>query len=196
MSVDDAKRALAARATQARQAAHAAGAEAAPGAVRDHLLACLAGGIGVRPGVAVAGYWPVGDELDTRPLMAALDATGYVCALPVVTECDPALVFRRWRRDDALAAGRYGIMQPHAGAARITPDVVLTPLLAFDATGYRLGYGAGYYDRTLRRLRMEGNVTAIGICYAAQAVDDVPHDGGDERLDWIVTEDGAAPTGA
>ncbi|MHA1108669.1 MAG: 5-formyltetrahydrofolate cyclo-ligase, partial [Alphaproteobacteria bacterium] len=153
--MNDAKRALAARARLARQAAHAAGAEGAAGAVRDHLLACLAGGLagglGVAPGGAVAGYWPVGDELDTRPLMAALHDAGYVCALPVVTETNPVLVFRRWRRDDALAAGRYGIMEPHAGAATIDPDIVITPLLAFDEAGYRLGYGAGYYDRTLRR---------------------------------------------
>jgi len=194
VTIDDAKRALAVRARETRRAAYAAQGEAAARAVRDHVMAWLQGGIGARQGVVVAGYWPKGDELDTGPLLEALDAAGYVCALPVVTGADTALAFRRWRRGDTLAAGRFGIMEPGAEAEAVTPGIVIAPLLAFDAAGYRLGYGAGYYDCTLRALRQSGAVTVAGVGFAAQAVEAVPHDGADERLDWIITEDGAVRT--
>lgn len=197
MTTDDAKRALAARARKTRRAAHAAQGVASALAVRDHVMAWLQGGActGAGRGAVVAGYWPKGDELDTGPLLEALDAAGYVCALPAVTGTDAVLAFRRWRRGDMLAAGRFGIMEPGAEAETVTPAVVIAPLLAFDAAGYRLGYGAGYYDRTLRALRDDGTVTAVGIGFAAQAVAAVPHDGADERLDWTITEDGAVRTG-
>ena len=190
MSTLDAKRRLGVRARAKRRAAHAEQ-DAAAAAVQRHFLDCLEQNIGLPAGAVVAGYWTTGDELDVRPLLGALDDAGYRCALPVVVAPDAVLVFRRWRTGDVLTAGRFGIMEPGADAEAVTPDLVIVPLLAFDRAGYRLGYGAGYYDRTLGALRGAGPVVAVGVGFAAQGVDAVPHDAADARLDWVVTETGA-----
>lgn len=89
-----------------------------------------------------------------------------------------------------LVTHSYGMAEPHPQAEAVTPSVLLVPLLAFDRTGYRLGYGGGFYDRTLEALRMVGPITAIGIAYAGQMVDAVPHDDLDQRLDAVLTEAG------
>jgi 5-formyltetrahydrofolate cyclo-ligase len=174
-----------------RLAAHLESADEAALAVASHFTAALGGEFGVSPGAAVAGYWPIGDEFDLRPLMHALIGAGYACALPRMTAIDAPLDFHRWRPDDVLVAGRHGISEPDPKAAeRVFPDVVIAPLLAFDAFGYRLGYGVGYYDRTIAQLRGAGNVLVVGAAFAAQEVDSVPHDDHDECLDWVVTEAG------
>ena len=191
MTADDAKRRLRRRMLETRRAAFRERGEAAAAALPDHLLDVLGNFIAAPAGVVVAGYWPKGDELDTGPLLEALDTAGYAGALPGVPGPDEILVFRRWRPADPLTPGRFGIMEPVAGAASVTPAVVITPLLAFDLMGYRLGYGAGYYDRTLRALRGAGPVIAVGAGFAAQGVDRVPHEATDERLDWVITEAGA-----
>ncbi len=141
----------------------------------------------------VAGYWPVGFELDGRPLLLGLSAAGWALALPVVTAPDAPLAFRSWRPDDLLVAGGYGIPEPAPSAPLVRPAVVLVPLLAFDRAGHRLGQGAGHYDRTLAALRMPGSapVLAVGLAFAAQEVPAVPASVHDQRLDWIVTEQGA-----
>ncbi len=189
MTTADAKRRMGERARELRRSLFRDNTEAA--AACGHVMACLAGDIGLAPGAVVAGYWPRGDELDVRDLLQALHGAGYGCALPVVTDPGRALAFRRWRPGGALKAGRFGIMEPAADAATVVPDMVIAPLLAFDRSGYRLGYGAGYYDRTLRELRRAGRVVAAGIGFEGQRVDSVPHDESDERLDWVVTETGA-----
>ncbi len=143
------------------------------------------------PAPAVSGYWPMGDEFDVRPLMIRLSERGHVCALPVVVERGGALVFRRWRPGDRLIEAGFGTHEPSAQAAEAVPDIVLAPLLAFDDTGRRLGYGGGFYDRTLRALRATRQVIAVGVGYQAQRVDEVPSVDGDEKLDWIVTEEQA-----
>ncbi len=143
------------------------------------------------PAPAVSGYWPMRDEFDVRPLMTRLAERGHVCALPVVVARGEALVFRRWRPGDALVEAGFGTREPGAEAAATVPDIVLAPLLAFDEAGRRLGYGGGYYDRTLRALRVAGRVLAVGVGYQAQRVDEVPSGDGDETLDWIVTEEQA-----
>ena len=143
------------------------------------------------PAPAVSGYWPMRDEFDVRPLMTRLAERGHVCALPVVVARGEALAFRRWRPGDALVAAGFGTREPGAEAAATVPDIVLAPLLAFDEAGRRLGYGGGYYDRTLAALRAAGRVLAVGVGYQAQRVDEVPFGDGDERLDWIVTEEQA-----
>ena len=111
-------------------------------------------------------------------------------ALPVVVERDRHLDFRAWSPGDDLEAGDHGTWHPYPSAPLVVPDVVLVPLLAFDRAGWRLGYGGGYYDRTLQGLRRAAPVTTIGIGFAAQEVMTVPHDGHDQRLDWIATETG------
>jgi 5-formyltetrahydrofolate cyclo-ligase len=180
----DAKHALRAIARERRRTGAAAGAPAAALAVRDRFLAALA----VPAGTAVSAYWPLADELDPRPLMAALDAAGAVVALPVIAGRDQALAFRRWRPGLALVGAVFGTSEPPPTAPTIVPGIVIVPLLAFDRDGYRLGYGAGYYDRTLKLLRARGPLLAVGVAFAAQEVAHVPHGPGDERLDWVVTE--------
>lgn len=136
----------------------------------------------------IAGYWPVGDELDVRPLMERLHGRGHALCLPVVVAKGRPLLFRRWRPGDALVPGGLGIPVPGEGAGEVRPDLLLVPLLAFDRGGHRLGYGAGFYDRTLALLRLGGPVTAVGVGYDAQEVPAVPRDALDQPLDWIVTE--------
>ncbi|MFQ5954370.1 MAG: 5-formyltetrahydrofolate cyclo-ligase [Kiloniellales bacterium] len=142
------------------------------------------------PEAAVSAYWPKGSELDPRPLMHRLHERGHVCLLPVMVGRRRPLVFRRWHPGARLVEGGFRVLTPGPEAAEGVPDVVLCPLLAFDRRGYRLGYGGGYYDRTLHALRRAGAVTAIGIGYAAQEVPAVPHNTTDQPLDGIVTEAG------
>ncbi len=139
----------------------------------------------------VAGYWPMGDELDLRPLLQALHTRGVALALPVLVGAARPLIFRRWQPGDCLCAAGFGTQEPTADQAVCRPDIVLVPLLAFDAQGGRLGYGGGFYDRTLARFRTEGGrVCALGVALSAQEVPAVvcgPHD---QPLDGVITEKG------
>ena len=144
--------------------------------------------LALAPNAVVAGYWPTRDEADPRLLMKALAARGATLALPRIEERNAALSFRRWSEGDALIDNHHAIREPLAEAPRVVPNLVLVPLLAFDATGHRLGYGGGYYDRTLAGLRAEGPVTAIGIAYAGQEIAAIPHEANDQRLDMVLTE--------
>lgn len=182
--LDEAKQSLRRDATARRRDA-AAGDDGSAGRL---LAETVAGGIALGGGAAVSGYWPIASEIDVMPLLRALAANGHDIALPVVTAADRPLVFRAWRDGDAMAEGPFGIREPLAGAARIEPRIVLTPLLAFDREGYRLGYGGGFYDRSLAGLRQARPTLAIGIAWAAQEVPAVPHDGRDQPLDWVATE--------
>lgn len=139
-------------------------------------------------GVTVAGYWPVGNEIDVRPLMNYLSDHGHPMAMPVVMNRSQPMRFRRWSPSVQMVPGRFGIPMPPEIQPEIRPDVLLVPLLAFDRNGYRLGHGSGLYDRSLELLRGTGKVLAIGIAFAGQEVSAVPHNAFDQRLDWIVTE--------
>lgn len=136
----------------------------------------------------VAGYWPMRGEIDVRPLLTAYAGRGHVTALPVVDQPRQALVFRHWAPGDPLEEGRYGTQHPAAVCETVVPTVVFVPLLAFDRRGYRLGYGGGFYDMTLERLRVEADVIAVGVAFAGQEVEEVPTEPHDQRLDWVVTE--------
>ena len=184
------KERLRAQARAARRAAHQA-VDGADERVSGHFLTALAGiGLAVR-GTAVAGYWPMGAELDVRPLLHDLHRAGADVALPVVLGRGRALLFRRWQPGMDLEGGSLGTRHPGEGAAEVRPRLVLTPLVAFDGAGYRLGQGGGYYDRTLADLRAAGPLLAVGIAYAAQRLDSVPRDVHDQPLDWMITEEGA-----
>ncbi len=142
------------------------------------------------PGAVVSGYWPIRDELDPRPLLEALAAAGHPLALPVVLEDDAPLGFRRWRPGDPTATDALGLRVPTESAPTLLPDIVLVPLLAVDAAGYRLGYGKGHFDRTLAALRAQRRIAAVGIGFDEQRIDAVPHEPHDERLDWVLTPSG------
>ena len=152
--------------------------------------------LGVGPGSVVAGYWPISTEIDPRPILARLDDRGITCALPAVVQAAAPLVFRRWRPADPLEYGTYETRHPLPSAPEVRPDVVVMPLLAVDAAGRRLGYGAGYYDRTLAALRATGPVTTVGLGYFIQLVERVPHEDHDEPLDWILTDRALTRVGA
>ena len=179
------KRALRAVSLEARRAARADAAADAGERALDNFL----GSIDTAPGTVVSGYWPVGEELDCRPLLHRLIVGGCVIGLPVVVAPGAPLTFRAWAPGAPMQAGAKGIPVPAGDAAAVSPSVLVVPLLAFDRSGYRLGYGGGYYDRTLAALRDSGRpVVAVGFAYAAQQVAAVPHTAADQRLDWIVTE--------
>jgi 5-formyltetrahydrofolate cyclo-ligase len=146
------------------------------------------GFLGQAAGV-VAAYHPVRSEFDSMPLLRRLVAEGWTLALPVIVGAAP-LQFRQWTFSAPLGVGPFGIPEPVDGPLA-APDVLLVPLLAFDAQCYRLGYGGGHYDRTLAALRRQGTITAIGLAFDAQQVAQVPVCPYDQRLDWILTPSGA-----
>jgi 5-formyltetrahydrofolate cyclo-ligase len=142
------------------------------------------------PGTIVAGYSPIKTELDPFPLMRALAAKGAALSLPVVIARDHALIFRAWRSGEGLVRGPFGVFQPSSDAPEVDPDIVLVPLAAFDRAGHRIGYGRGYYDRTLQNLRAAKKITVIGLAFAVQEIETVPRLPHDEQLDCVLTERG------
>jgi 5-formyltetrahydrofolate cyclo-ligase len=145
------------------------------------------------PGAVVSGYMPMADELDVLVALEHFHRHGHACCLPVVIGRGRPLLFRLWRPGEALAAGPMGVREPSADSPEATPSLLLVPLLAFDRSGNRIGYGAGFYDMTLARLRAAGPILAVGVAYAGQEAQAVPAGPGDEPLDLIVTEREAIP---
>jgi 5-formyltetrahydrofolate cyclo-ligase len=139
-------------------------------------------------GKIVSGFMPMKNEINPLPLLRRLADAGAQLALPVIDARGKPLIMRAWKIGDELKAGQWGIRQPLPQAAQVDPDVLLVPLAAFDRAGHRIGYGAGYYDMTIRALRAKKNVVAIGIAFAAQEIARVPATARDERLDFIMTE--------
>jgi len=182
--IDDAKRALRAASDARRRVAAAAD----DGAAGERLAALFLEAIAVPESAPVSGFWPIGDEIDVMPLLRALAARRHSIALPVIAGRGRPLIFRRWVEGDDMAAGPFGIREPLDGAPEIAPRVLLVPLLAFDRAGYRLGYGGGFYDRSLAALRETGEALAVGAAWAAQEVAAVPRGAHDQVLDWVVTE--------
>lgn len=169
-------------------------AAAAARAIRDHFLARFE----PKAGMVVSLFWPVGDELDVKPMIEALHARGCVVALPVVTRPHTPLTFRVWEPGIEFIVSSFGIPEPGPDRPAATPDISVVPLLQFDREGYRLGYGGGFYDRTieqLRLLRRDPPYLAVGVGFAGQEVESLPHEAFDQPLDWIVTEEGAKAFG-
>jgi 5-formyltetrahydrofolate cyclo-ligase len=142
------------------------------------------------PGACVSGFLAIGEEINPVPLMRVMANAAHRLCLPVLQGRGKPLMFREWTRGQPLVERMWGIREPTDAAAVVTPDVLIVPLLAFDSEGWRLGYGGGYYDRTLAELRRVRKVTAIGIAYDEQKVDAVPHLDYDQRLDWVLTPSG------
>jgi 5-formyltetrahydrofolate cyclo-ligase len=161
-------------------------------AVRDNFL----GAVEVPAGIAVSAYWPLEEEFDPRPLFLALHRRGHPIGLPVILGNGQPLLFRRWEPAMDLVRGPFRVMTPPPTAPVIVPRLLLVPLLAFDRAGYRLGYGGGFYDRTIAKLRSAGDALTVGVSFAALEVPAVPRDDTDQPLDWIVTEREAIRAGA
>ncbi len=142
-------------------------------------------------GKPLSGYMPMRTEIDPLPAMAAHDGP---VGVPVIVAKATPLQFRTWTPDAPMIEGPFGARIPEAGPW-IIPQVLIVPLLAWDRRGYRLGYGGGFYDRTLEGLRQRGPVVAIGYAFAAQEVAEVPIDATDQRLNLIVTEAGVVVPG-
>ena len=139
------------------------------------------------PGTIIGGYHALGDEADPALLLARLAEQGHPIAFPRVVAKDLPLEFHRVPDGEALRQGAYGVQEPLDHWPVVAPSFLLVPLLAFDAQGTRLGYGGGYYDRTLAALK---HVRAIGIAYAGQEIASLPRDAHDMALDAILTEQG------
>jgi 5-formyltetrahydrofolate cyclo-ligase len=153
-------------------------------AVRDRFLRNIV----LPPNSVISSYVAIGSEINPAPLIAALRGQGHRIALPVVTGRGVPLIFRLHQSGDALSAGVMSLMEPPADAPLIEPDILLVPLLAFDHDKFRVGYGGGYYDRTLTFLRAHKKIMAVGMGYAGQEVPNVPIGSHDEPLDKIITE--------
>jgi len=134
--------------------------------------------------------WPMGSECDIRPLIELAVSNGATAALPTIVE-RTRLLFRAYRPGDRLVPAGFGTSEPVPESPAVRPDILIVPMVAFDRTGMRLGYGKGYYDRAIAELGVEGRAPRlIGAAFAAQEVDAIPHEPHDVRLEWIVTEAG------
>lgn len=189
--IEQAKKQLREDVLKKRVGAHRMLRERASLSVRDHFLSHIKPG----PDACIAGYWPLSGELDPIPLLTVLHENNCRIALPAVGGHTDPLLFRNWHPRMELVEGYSGTKQPPAAAGEIVPDVLIVPLIAFDRAGYRLGYGGGFYDRTLHHLRASKKILAVGLAYAVQQVPIVPHEGRDEKLDWVITEEGAIHCG-
>ncbi|MGO9004491.1 MAG: 5-formyltetrahydrofolate cyclo-ligase [Beijerinckiaceae bacterium] len=163
-------------------------ADAAAGAFAQR-IAEIGGALATEKSARIAvAYWPIKGEASPVPLLEKLAMLNVVTALPVMIGRDHALVFRRWRPGEPLVEVKFGIKEPAADAPEVQPDLVFVPLVAFDRRGHRLGYGAGFYDRTLAGLRTIGRTTTVGIAYAVQELPENPAEDHDQRLDYVLTD--------
>lgn len=140
-------------------------------------------------GCIIAGYVPMATELNPFPIMEQLCTQGYQCTVPMITDADAPLTFGVWRPETPLGHHPlYGFLQPSDSLRTAVPDIIITPLVACTSQGIRLGYGKGFYDRTLAALRREKNITVIGVCFGCQVAESLPSDAWDQRLDMVITE--------
>ena len=188
MTLAEEKRTLRAQAAARRERLHASAKDSASSAA----LACFREHVDLAAGRALSAYLPVRAEFDVTPILRHAHARGCPTCLPVVLGRGRPLSFRRWAPGEPLVDGTFGIAIPPPEAETLDPAILLVPMLAFDGEGYRLGYGGGFYDRTLALRRARGPAAlAVGVAFAGQRIERVPRNTEDERLDWIVTEEGA-----
>jgi len=187
----DTKSALRKKARMRRKELHASIGDAGD-LIRDTFCARFIEGRAKRTPRSIAGYWPMGSEISDLPLLSQLAVDGWSLGLPVIEANDEPLIFSSWHHGEELTEGAHGIMEPSIVLGEqcvvFSPDIILVPLLAFDAAGRRLGQGGGYYDRTLALWRSKADILAIGLAYDGQQVDVLPHDKHDQMLDLVITE--------
>ena len=146
-----------------------------------------------RYGPCVAGYLPIRDEIDPRPLMQRLEEAGAQLCLPRVNDDGVEMTYRAWRFGEPLEDRPFGLKEPLASAEVLRPTLILVPLLGFDNAGHRLGYGKGHYDRALASLRENGRAFACAVAFHGQMVETIPAEPHDQLLDWAMTEAGSVP---
>lgn len=144
--------------------------------------------IAVKPGAIVSGFMPMKTEINPLPLLRRLAGEGAKLALPCIVGRGHPLTMRAYQFGDPFKSGQWGIREPMPAAPEVKPDILLVPLVCFDRNGQRIGYGAGYYDRTIASLRALKSVTTVGIAFAMQEIPQVPATERDERLDFVLTE--------
>ena len=175
-----------------RAAALARRSALAPGGRIESALALVghADVLGFAPASLIAGFWPIRDEIDPRPLMDALRVRGHGLALPAMIDDD--LVFRRLTRETELVRARFGTVEPARDAEEVVPDGLLVPLAAFDLRGARIGYGRGFYDRAIAMIaaRRGAPPRTVGLAFSVQRADQIPEEAHDRRLDAVLTETG------
>ena len=183
--IEEAKAALRLKARSARAAILNSSRPDAARSVAEHFFNTVK----LAPGEIVAGYWRIKDEMDCQPILIRLMDTFQPVCLPVVLGDELPLELRLWEQGAPLYEAGFGTLAPSELAPQVEPDVILMPLLGFDKRGTRLGYGGGYYDRTLERLSKRPRL--VGLAFAAQELEDIPREAHDVPLDIIVTEHGA-----
>jgi 5-formyltetrahydrofolate cyclo-ligase len=188
-AIEDAKAGLRAMAHKRRLGIHSGARTDAANAAAAHFFS----GITLSPREIVAAYWPIRDELDCRPVLTRLMDSGQPVCLPVVMGDGLPLELRLWQEGEPLYPSGFGTLAPPETAPLVEPDVILMPLLGFDKQGTRLGYGGGYYDRTLGMLKKPPRL--IGFAYALQELDRIPREPHDVPLDAVVTEAGISHFG-
>ena len=182
-SIEDAKSALRREAMARRDALPADLRAAAAQAIAQRPFP-----VAVPAGAVISGFMPMKSEIDPIPLLRRLADAGAQLALPAVAGKGKPLIMRAYAFGEPLVAGVWGIREPALDAPEVEPDILLVPLLAFDRGGHRIGYGAGYYDRTIAALRAKKSIVAVGIAFAAQEITQVPTTPRDARLDLVLTE--------
>jgi 5-formyltetrahydrofolate cyclo-ligase len=183
MSIDALKKEIRRDAVARRDALPAAGRARAAEAIAARPFP-----IAIKPGTIVSGFSSLKSEINPVPLLRRLADQGAQLALPVVAGKGQPLIMRAWSFGEPLDSGVWGIREPKPEAPEVAPDILIVPLLAFDRTGNRIGYGAGYYDMTIAKLRAMKPTVAIGMAFAAQQIDAVPVTPRDARLDLVLTE--------
>lgn len=197
MSATTTEQALAAAKAEARKAAakvravaHKQVGKHASAVLADQGLAFL----GDNGPAIVSGFYPYQSEIDLLVLLDRLKGEGWTTCLPIVLGAGRPLVFRAWAPGEPTETGAWDIPIPEASARPVEPDVMLVPLLAFDRQGYRLGYGGGFYDRTIEAFRAAKPLVTIGVAFASQEVEKVVRGEHDQPLDWVLTEQGPIRT--
>jgi 5-formyltetrahydrofolate cyclo-ligase len=184
LDIEETKAALRRQAHATRAALSDEDRAEAANAVAEHFFEHVA----YEPDQVIAGYWRIRDELDCQPILIRLMDGGQRVVLPVVAGDEAPLELRVWEADAPLYEAGFGTLAPSDLAPRAVPDLVLMPLLGFDSAGTRLGYGGGYYDRTLAILPKKPML--VGLAFAAQELDHIPRALHDVPLDAIITENG------
>src|SRR5690554_1304148 len=189
-TIEDAKAAMRLRAHAARAGLSQSSRTEAAAMVAQHFF----DNIVLQPADVVAAYWRIRDELDCQPILVRLMDSNQTVVLPAVTGPEAALDLRVWEQGASLYEAGFGTLAPSELAPRAEPDIVIMPLLGFDSEGTRLGYGSGYYDRTLAGMKKKPRL--VGLAFAAQELDHIPRDSHDVPLDAVITEVGIRQFGA